>query len=129
MNKLLLKINEKLEHKGLTPTSWRGLKQFYNHVSTIDDDLLLTTKELDDFFEENHNIPEKESTCLFVPGRVVVVWDKGENDNHSMGGIVTDCGMKQLRQVELDLNLAADHSLTSYRNNMTKLCDQLHNSI
>jgi len=129
LNKLLIKINEKLKAKGLTIDSWASLKKYYEEHSTIDDELLLVEDELDAFFEETHADPETETEALFVPGKVVVIWDKGESNNHEIGGVVTGCGMKMLRQIELDLSMVKDHFLKGYRNNLKKLIEQLENTI
>lgn len=129
MSKLLVRVNERLEANGMNFGSWTSLRKFYDAHSKIDDDLLITEKELDDFFDETHAAPEDDTESLYVPGRVVVMWDKGDNDNNEMGGIVTDCGMKQLRQVELSLTLVADHLVNGYRENLKKLIDQLDNTI
>lgn len=130
MNKLLLLVLTKLKEKGLEWNSMSAMKRWYDEHSKIDDDLLLTEKELDDFFEQTHAAPENEEEALFVPGRVVVVWDKGENDDYQMGGIVTDCGMRMLRQVELSVTFITDHLVNvGYRPNLLKLQEQLQNSI
>ena len=129
MSKLLSRVNERLAANGMSFGSWTSLKKYYDEHSKIDDDLLLTEEELDAFFDETHAAPENDTESLFVPGRVIVMWDKGENDNGEMGGIVTDCGMKQLRQIELSLTLVADHLVKGYRNNMSKLIEQLDNTI
>lgn len=129
LNKLLIKVNEKLKAKGLTLDSWASLKKYYEEHSTVDKELLLTEEELDAFFEETHAAPENETEALFVPGKVVVMWDKGENDNDEIGGVVTDCGMKMLRQIELDLTMVQDHFVKGYRKNLTKLIEQLENTI
>jgi len=129
MSKLLVRVNAQLEAKGMDFGSWASLMKFYDEHTKINDDLLITEKELDDFFDETHAAPEDDTESLFVPGRVVVMWDKGDNDDNEMGGIVTDCGMKQLRQVELSLTLASDHLVNGYRVNLKKLIDQLDNTI
>jgi hypothetical protein len=130
MNKLVLKVNEKLQARGHTLNTWASLHKYYlEEVATVDDDLLLTPEELDIFFEETHAAPEEEPDHLFVPGRCVVMWDKGDNDNNEIGGIVTDCGMKRLRQIELSSTLIRDHLVTAYRETMTTLMEQLENTI
>ena len=128
MNKLLIKINEKLQAKGITLDSWASLKKYYEEHSTVDGDLILTEAEMDAFFEETHAAPENETDALFVPGRCVVMWDKGDNDNNKIGGIVTDCGMRMLRQVELSLTLVTDHFVKGYRKNLHKLIEQLEST-
>jgi len=129
MSKLLYRVNEKLKAEGMSFDSWFALKKFYDEHTVVDDKMLMTEEELDSFFEETHAEPEKEMDSLFVPGRVVCLFDKGENDNHKIGGIVTDCGMKMLRQVELSLTLVADHLVDGYRMSLHKLIDQLDNSV
>ena len=130
MNKLLLKVNEKLQEKGHTLDTWTSLRNYYNEeVAKVDDDLLLTPDELEEFFQETHAEPEQEQDHLYVPGRCVVMWDKGDNDNSEVGGIVTDCGMKMLRMIELSTTLITDHFIVGYRENMTKLIEQLENTI
>jgi len=128
MNKLLTKVHERLTEKGLTVNSWKSLQKYYDEHSRIDGDLLLSEAELDAFFRETHAAPENQDDALFVPGRIVVMWDKGANDNNVIGGIVTDCGMTMLRQVELSLTQVTDHFLDGYQANMTKLIDQLENT-
>lgn len=126
MNKLVLKVNEKLDAKGHKFDTWSSLHKYYKEeVSKVDDDLLLSTQELDEWFNNTHAAPEKEPNHLYVPGRCVVLWDKGDNDNGEIGGIVTDCGMKMLRQIELSSTMVTDHFCTGYRDNMVKLIQQL----
>ncbi|KAL3770256.1 hypothetical protein ACHAWO_009570 [Cyclotella atomus] len=127
MNKLVLKVNERLDAKGHKLDTWAALRKYYEEeVAKVDDDLLFSAKELEDFFNETHCDPEVEGKDhLFVPGRCVVLWDKGENDNHEVGGIVTDCEMKMLRQIELSSTMVTDHLCGSYRDNMVKLIQQL----
>ena len=129
MSKLFYRVNEKLEENGMDFGSWASLKKYYDDHSKIDDQLLLTEDELDAFFDETHAKPENDTEALFVPGRLIVLWDKGANDNNEMGGIVTDCGMKQLRQVELSLTLITDHLVTGYRSSISRLLEQLENTI
>ena len=129
MKKLLVKVNDKLEEKGLALDSWTSIQKYYNDHSKIDGNLLLTEKELNDFFQENLTAPELDNQALYVPGRCIVMWDKGENDENAVGGIVTDCGMKMLRRVELAMSLVTDHLVPGYRTNLHKLIDQLENSI
>lgn len=129
MNKLALKVNEKLDAKGHKLDTWSSLHKYYNEeVAKIDDDLLLSTEELSEFFDQTHAAPEKDVDHLYVPGRCVVMWDKGDNDNHEIGGIVTDCGMKMLRQIEMTNTVVTDHFCTGYRDNMAKLIQQLEQS-
>lgn len=129
MSKLLCRVNESLEANGMSFDSWTSLRKYYDEHTIIDGQLLLTEEELDAFFDETHAAPENDTESLFVPGRVVVLWDKGANDDNEMGGIVTDCGMKQLRQVELSLTLVADHLVNGYRTSISKLIRQLENTV
>lgn len=126
MNKLVLKVNEKLDKKGHKLDTWSSLHKYYKEeVAKVDDDLLLSKAELDEWFNETHSAPENDPDHLYVPGRCVVLWDKGENDNGEIGGIVTDCGMKMLRQIELNSTMVTDHFCTGYRDNIAKLIQQL----
>ena len=100
-------------------------KYYKEEVAKVDDDLLLSKAELDEWFNETHSTPENDPDHLYVPGRCVVLWDKGENDNGEIGGIVTDCGMKMLRQIELSSTMVTDHFCTGYRDNIAKLIQQL----
>ncbi|CAB9512482.1 Lipase (class 3) [Seminavis robusta] len=129
MYKLLNEVTARLNAKGLTLDSWTSIQNYYKEHSVVDDDLLMTEEELDTFFEETHADPEKDDQALYVPGRCVVMWDKGENDDFAMGGIVTDGGMKMLRQVELALSFITDHIVPSYRTSLQKLIQQKENTI
>jgi hypothetical protein len=141
MQKLLDKVYAKLKQKALALDSFTSLQKYYEDHSKLDDDLLLTELELEAFFQDNcFAVPEDEKELennnnhhrgLYVPGRCVVLWDKGENhDNHhdTIGGIVTQCDMKMLRQVELSLSLVTDHLVPGYRTNLHKLRNQLENT-
>jgi len=129
MSKLFYRANERLEANGMSLDSFSSLKKYYDEHSIIDDELLITGEELGAFFHETHAAPENDTGSLFVPGRVIVLFDKGANDNNEMGGIVTDCGMKQLRQIEFSLTLIADHFVKGYRTSISKLIHQLESTI
>jgi hypothetical protein len=63
-------------------------------VAKIDEDLLLTPKESDLFFED-------ETDHLYVPGQCIVMFDKGENNDNDIDGLVTAGNKKMLRTVEI----------------------------
>jgi hypothetical protein len=126
MNKLVLKVNEKLDAKGHKLDTWSSLRKYYQEeVAKVDDDLLLSTQELDEWFDETHAAPVNDPDHLYVPGRCVVLWNKGSNDNNEYGGIVTHCGMKMLRQIELSNTMVTDHFCTGYRDGLANLIAQL----
>lgn len=110
MNKLVITANKKLEANGHKFDSWSSLKTYDDkEVATVDTDLLMMPKELDEWFDSTHAAPEQDPDHLYVPGRCVIMWDKGA---------------KMLRQIELFSTMVTDHFVTRYRDNMTKLINK-----
>lgn len=90
----------------------------------------MTVEELDELFLEIH---AKDSLFdehdLYVPGRVVVLFERGEGREvreqegleAAVGGVMADASMKMLRQVELTTSMVCDHFCKSYANNLDDL--------
>jgi hypothetical protein len=128
VNHLVWFMHEKLQVKGYTMESWTNVSEYYdNEVSKIDDDLIVSIEDMEDFLQTSFFGVEPQPDDLFVPGKIVLVWNKGEQHETSpIGGpLVCSCDMKMLRTIELGPTFISDHSLTSYRENLAKAKEQI----
>jgi len=122
LNKLVRKVSEKLASKGHHLNTWSSLKFYYEEeVAKVDRDLLMTPKEIEMFYQETHLELEKQTNHLYIPGRCIVMWDKGINDDNQIDGFVTNCSMKMLRTVELCNTMISDHMVPVYFENLARL--------
>ena len=129
LNRLFLKIDEKLNARGLSPNDWTTSAAYIQDISKIDSELLMTPEELNVFQEtardaENGN----DDYSLYVPGRVVCMWncnvtavptEKKTVDCRQMHG-----SMNVLRQIEISTTMAADHACASYKTSLDALIAQ-----
>lgn len=125
MNKLVVQVNETLEKANLSPTSFRQLKKLTKDLMKYDETTLMTCDELDDFFVKCHGEEDADGpNNLFVPGRVVMLYEKGvkqqrqddsSSTNKEFGGVVTNGGNKMLRMIETSGQMLTDHFCTQYR--------------
>ena len=122
LNKLVRKVSEKLASKGHHLNTWSSLKFYYEEeVAKVDRDLLMTPKEIEMFYQETHLELEKQTNHLYIPGRCIVMWDRGINDDNQIDGFVTNCSMKMLRTVELCNTMISDHMVPVYFENLARL--------
>lgn len=131
MKKLLMLMDSKLEEKGLSPKSFAAARALLKDLMVTDTDLLMTTKELTDFLNTEMNVPRTERFVemeLYVPGRVVTVWNH-TNDANIIGGKVTTGQSQVLRQIFVEANMISDHSCDNYRINLQHLLEQTANTI
>lgn len=128
MHKVFLKINDRLEDKGLSPNNLRAAKAYFSDLLKIDDEVLISAEELTEFInteldKAEHTKRSLESIDLFVPGRVVSLWNMSEN-KEMVGGRAHHGGMKMVRQLIVESTMVADHSIANYRTSITKLIAQ-----
>lgn len=134
MNKLFILLNQKLQEKGLSPDNFQTAKKCLQDLMTIDQDSLLPPKELMDFLDQEvvesneHRDEAFQDIQLFVPGRVVSIWNH-TSDESVVGGRVGHGGMQVLRQVFVVSNMMSDHGIISYRKNLEHLLEQAANTI
>lgn len=119
LNTLLRRVNDKLAAKGHKLDNWSSLRSYYaEEVAKIDEDLLLTPKESDLFFED-------ETDHLYDPGQCIVMFDKGENNDNDIDGLVTAGNKKMLRTVEICTTMISDHMVPPYFENLARLIGKL----
>jgi hypothetical protein len=134
MNKLFIRLDQKLQEKGLSPDDFRTAKNYLQDLMKIDKDLLLSPKELTDFLDQEivesneHKDEAFQDIQLFVPGRVVSIWNH-TSDESVVGGRAGHGGMQVLRQVFVESNMVSDHGIISYRKNLEHLLEQAANTI
>ena len=125
-------------------------------LMTIDSDLLITPEEIHDFLQyelvDNAIFKPGETKCtnpklldceIFVPGRVVSIWNNYNHDNNetsndspqeevprvqvevpNVGGRVLDGTMHVLRTIFLEIDMISDHNINAYRTNLLNLLSQ-----
>lgn len=122
LNKIFVKVDEALKAKGRSPVSWKGSRALAKDLMKVDDDLLITPEELHSYEVEivKSMQQEKEDHSIFVPGRVVVLWESENSVKCATG----DGGLHVLRHIEIETTMIQDHSLVKYLENLQKLLDQ-----
>lgn len=131
LNKLLMVVDQKLDEKGLSPTSFAKAKKYMTTLMTIDSTLLMTPEELSQFLNKERSEPRNERFIdleLYVPGRVVSIWNHVQ-DPSLVGGKITDGQSQVLKQIFIESNMISDHSCDSYRANLLQLLEQTANTI
>jgi hypothetical protein len=134
MNKLFILLDQKLQEKGVSPVDFRTAKNYLQDLMKIDKDLLLSPKELTDFLDQEivesneHKDEAFQDIQLFVPGRVVSIWNH-TSDESVVGGRAGHGGMQVLRQIFVESDMVSDHGIISYRKNLEHLLEQAANTI
>lgn len=126
LNKLLMVVDQKLDEKGLSPTSFAKAKKYMTTLMTIDSTLLMTREELYQFLNKERSEPRNDRFIdleLYVPGRVVSIWNHVQ-DPSLVGGKITD-----VQSLFIESNMISDHSCDSYRANLFQLLEQTANTI
>lgn len=127
MNRGLVEVNRRLEIKGLSPDSLKKAYRYAQDLCKLDEDTLMTVDELNEFFVEIHeNDSLTEEHDLYVPGRVVALYERGQEA--TVGGVVADGSMRMLRQLELTTSMIQDHFCTSYKASLDALLRDLSSS-
>lgn len=124
LNKLFLKIDQKLTHRGLSPNDWVSTRAYFSDISKVDNDLLLTPEEIHDFQEVATRAEDgNDDYSLFVAGRVVSMWvcntatgEEPDVDCRQLHG-----GMKTLRNIEVSRSMLHDHGTEPYKANLRAL--------
>jgi hypothetical protein len=97
----------------------------------IDANLLLTPRELTNFFEEEFAQPHGERFIdmeLYVPGRVVSIWNH-TSDASILGGKITTGHSRVFKQIFVEKTMVSDHGCDCYRQNIQHLLEQTANTI
>ena len=130
MNRGLVEVNRRLEEKGLSPDSLKKAYRYAQDLCKLDEDTLMTVDELDALFVEIHeNDSLTDEHDLYVPGRVVALYERGAvQEEATVGGVVADGSMKMLRQLELTTSMIQDHFCTSYKASLDALLRDLSSS-
>jgi hypothetical protein len=132
MHKMFMLVDKKLDEKGLSPKDFKTAKRYISDLMVIDDDLLLTPEELSEFFRaefEKEDADEKFTELqLFVPGKVVSVWNNTK-DPSIIGSKITTGVANAFRQIFVEPNMVSDHACDKYRQNLTHLLEQTANTI
>jgi hypothetical protein len=132
MHKLFMLVDQKLDEKGLSPKDFKTAKRYISDLMVIDSDLLLAPEELTSFLETEFQEEDADETFsdiqLFVPGKVVSVWNNTK-DPSIIGSKVTTGVAKAFRQLFVEPNMLSDHACDKYRQNLTHLLEQTANTI
>ena len=72
--------------------------------------------------------------ALFIPGRVIVLWECSSAPSGSENDASVDCrggdgGLNVLRNLEVEATMFSDHACTKYLRNLAALLDQRENTI
>eukprot|EP00977_Amphora_coffeiformis_P009810 scaffold2256_cov166-Amphora_coffeaeformis.AAC.15 len=122
MNQLLVEVKGKTKGKYSEHIYKvaKNVKAFYRNLTDlikVDDDLLMSPKEWDAFFDETHRTTEVAQN-LYVPGKVICLYEKDDMNTSKAvkeyGAVVGDGGMKMLRQIEFTSIMVSDHSCGCY---------------
>ena len=124
MNRLLVDVQGKVkgQYSDYYYKIAKNAKAFYKNLTDLiksDDETIMSPEEWDAFFDDTHRTT-KEVNNLYVPGKVICLYEKGgdsPDDGKSAkkyGGVVADGGMKMLRQMEFASTMVSDHSCSSY---------------
>mmetsp|Transcript_25867 Transcript_25867/g.43087 ORF Transcript_25867/g.43087 Transcript_25867/m.43087 type:complete len:241 (+) Transcript_25867:231-953(+) len=136
LNKLFLRIDAKLTDRGLSPSDWTSTRKYLKDIATIDTDLLMTPEELHDFQQEAYQSEDgNDDYSLFVPGRVVSMWNcnatttADSTTDDTVATIAVDCkqlngGMQALRHIEVATSMVSDHGTKSYKKSLEALMEQ-----
>ena len=119
MNHGLVEINKRLETKGLSPDSLSKAFSYAADLMKLDEDTLMTVEELDDLFLEIHsNDSLEDDHDLYVPGKVVALYEcgaaKSPEETIVVESVVADGSMQMLRQIELTTSMVTDHLCDYY---------------
>jgi hypothetical protein len=132
MHKLFLLIDTKLKEKGLSPNDFSSAKKYLADLMVIDANFLMSPDELnqwlEDEFQKDHDDPNLKELQLYVPGKVVSIWNHTK-DSSIVGGKVTNGGSQVLKQIFVEGNMVSDHSCDAYRQNLLHLLEQTANTI
>lgn len=119
LNKLFVFVDKKLQKLGLSPDSFQSAKAYFADLLKVDDKLLMKPQELQDFESEIIEVlrHDEDKHSLFVPGRVVVIWE----NNGERFARVGEPGMSVLRRIEVAKTMISDHSCNEYLENLVAL--------
>jgi len=135
LNKLFVKVDEKLKEHGRSPSSWKSSKALVGDLMKIDDNLLMSPEELHAFeIQIVKDLKQEENEdSLFVPGRVVVLWENAAATSdfieEAVDCRVGDGGMTVLRHLEVETTMLTDHSCAKYLKNLAALVENREKSI
>ena len=125
-------VDAKLKEKGMNPDSFTSAIKYLNDLISSDTKYLVTPKELLKFLQELYSAPREDRFVdleLYVPGRVVSMWKNANDDNHAIGGKVTNGQSQVLKQIIVESTMVSDHSCDSYRANLLHLTEHIANLI
>ena len=121
---MLLRIDQALVDKGLDPSDWTTASKYAQDLLKIDDDLLLTKQQLtvclDKILKEEEPNMQKDY-AIFVPGKVVCVWECSEADALTVDARVGTAGMASVRVTDVATTMVTDHGTANYRKNLACL--------
>lgn len=129
MNKLLMKVDEKLKEEGLSPGNMKSARALFSDLMKYDEKTLMSTEEMDQFFAETHTKEDlNDEDNLYVPGKVISIFEKGVKveggEETQYGAVVADGGLAGLRQIEVRMEMITDHFCKNYRVAVEGLCRQ-----
>lgn len=125
LNKLFLKLDEKLTFRGLSPTNWQTTRAYLRDLSKVDTDLLMSPEELHDFAENTRREETglDDDYSLFVAGKVVCMWECNDAKKKSVNCRQMHGGMRTLRHIEVSTRMINDHGTEAYKGNLRLLIE------
>ena len=132
--KVFVHIDERLKKLGRSPNGWSSTKAYMRDIAKIDTDTLMSAQELIEV-EKNCREDVNNEHALFVPGRVVSIWEcdttstntPTEQDGDVEAKTATvDCrqlhgGLSTLRHIEVSTTMLGDHGTANYKKNIASL--------
>ena len=94
----------------------------------VDGELLVTPEEASDVMEEARaEVALRDPDHLYVPGRVLMVFEKGEGAG--FGCVVGDGAATMMRHIEMDRSMVMEHLCESYRASLKGVLGYTHEKV
>jgi hypothetical protein len=144
----LKNLNETWEQARIKPKNLVSVSQFVSTLTKTNSDLSMTMNEITEGLNQAcEQVEVRDPDHLFVPGRVIHMYDfwSNKNDSHTVNDTVernsndegtlpatqstveraqmTDGTSRALRTIELDSRFFADHLAPAYRSSIRSLLD------
>ena len=124
LHRFFMHVSELLQKKGLDPTDWEKTQKFLADIMVVDDDLLMTPTQYETTAERVLTEEEpflQKDFAIFVPGKVVVMWECDAQDEHTVDARSDDGAMRVVRCLDITTTMVGDHGTANYRKNLHTL--------
>lgn len=131
LHRLFLQTEVQLKKKGLNPSDLRMAQKYVSDLMVVDKDLLITPEEFMVFYRrilEEERPFCKASFAIFVPGRVVCMWECSEGDSLSVDARCGTGSLGTMRSLDLSTSMVGDHGTTNYKKNLRTLVVEAQNN-